>query len=876
MGANCPAAVPCLLVGCLRGCSNNSKLGVASVRQLAALSRRETARALALLQRRQCLEHLQLELALLLGDPIAVSCLLTKHLSMTSAMVVAAGNDTTKSQRRKSVAVDGPDHKPPAPKSLREHLEASPNLLARTLGFLTTNLSPNDNPTTIPISWSSNCFSLTSITWLLCRVSLQRLAIPKHQDMLVACFAVLQRLMEDLQTMSNDDTQHIDRPLSLLACAIVSTVASLISLQLDDELKQKVESSSVQILKNLFGFPAVSKPTTILFGRLSTAMNTADPGSLCDAVDMVVRKLSMAKELTTSLERRHTFFLMRMSNLCDWVYKQSILAEKTVSDLDYDTSLIDPSLAIQILQCERVSDTKKSVTAKTLLDKMLTDEPSAHAFLQHPLAATFVELGTLQLLKGESSKVPLVLPMQIAKQAMVLDLPLAVTVCSEKESLFLVQLLYCFVFLEQEPASPFKFDPRVLPLREAYDVCERSSLSTENARFSSKLKAFVNRFCPEVKQTQRMLAITLANGGGALQNTTKTQMGERNKSELIALLRKSTTEPKLDPCGLLAEKAFLVARTFLCDADLFAVGISGLLSRPHTPAVFFTYPILYRDPLVVLKCPGSVWGRRGTRRIALVILDALLEANEYIVRMAPYDDTREEYLSSRNEVVVRALLSVVTSSSVKLDGSNYLCGLTGGLIRKLIARQRGLSALLIKQNLSETQLDWMIESAPETMEDAMALANVLADRTSLTAAERLVAADGVLRLAIAHGYRYPSEAEAMAYAALSHLIAAFFLIIGPVGVPVNALVGEGNLDATQVSRKAAFRMLKALQKVRGYRVRLRNECVLSLQKFAGMCKGEGIVGNIQSAVTNRQKTLLKELIDMVMKALDAMGGSTLV
>ena len=99
-------------------------------------------------------------------------------------------------------------------------------------------------------------------------------------------------------------------------------------------------------------------------------------------------------------------------------------------------------------------------------------------------------------------------------------------------------------------------------------------------------------------------------------------------------------------------------------------------------------------------------------------------------------------------------------------------------------------------------------------------------------------------------------------------LASFFLIVGPVGVPVNTLVGEENgLDATQVSRKAAFRMLNALQNVRGYRIRLKNECAISLQKFAGMCKGESIVGALPAAIAGRQKSLLKELLESVGKVL---------
>ena len=42
------------------------------------------------------------------------------------------------------------------------------------------------------------------------------------------------------------------------------------------------------------------------------------------------------------------------------------------------------------------------------------------------------------------------------------------------------------------------------------------------------------------------------------------------------------------------------------------------------------------------------------------------------------------------------------------------------------------------------------------------------------------------------------------YSALAQLISSFFLVLGPVGVPVNVLVGEGALDITQTAREGVF------------------------------------------------------------------------
>ena len=755
--------------------------------------------------------------------------------------------------------------------SLEGCLEADSDILGRTVDCLSSCLSlrstiaasadVDDNGT---VSWARICLLLRAYTWLLIRVPMNRLAgTPSGSDKLAICVDVMQRLVARLRARVLDDAQQklpssSGRAFRLLASAAVSAVACLVAVN-NEELLKRVEANALLLLQDLFAFPGTSKTMNVFIGKIAVAMDTSDPESLCSIVETTI-----GDSMTTTASVRDDRFISRLSKLCDWATTRNV--GDSTDRFNCAAALVDPSLAVQLLQSDRVSDAVKETTAKDLLTEILGKDENSLVFLRSPEAASFVEIATAVLVQDKGSKLPFVLPMQIERQASALNLLEMTSSLTQAESLFMVQLLYCFIFFELEPTSPFRFDPRVLPLKHVYALCDSSNL---NARLSSRLKDCMDRHCPEVKRAQRLLLLTRSN-----RRPGNVVSPVQSKTDFVALLRKSIAEPHMDPCGIVAEKAFAMARTFLSDADLFASATSALLSRPHSPPLFFSYPILYRDPLVLLKCPISVWSRRGTRRIALQVLMSLLDANEYVVSQStPCSETQEEFLSSRNELVVRSLLSLATSSSVTLDGSVCQCGLTCGIIRKLVARQLGLSALLIKQNLAETELDWLIESVPETIEDVTALGGVLADRTSLTTAERLVAADGILRLAIAHGQTHPSEAEALVYAALSQLIASFFLIIGPVGVPVNALVGEGNLDATQVSRKATFRMLTALQKVRGYRVRLRNECVMSLQKFAGMCKGEVIVSNMQSAAATRQKNLLKELLDMVMKALDAMGSS---
>jgi hypothetical protein len=176
-----------------------------------------------------------------------------------------------------------------------------------------------------------------------------------------------------------------------------------------------------------------------------------------------------------------------------------------------------------------------------------------------------------------------------------------------------------------------------------------------------------------------------------------------------------------------------------------------------------------------------------------------------------------------------------------------------------------LVGLLIKQGLEEKDVDWFVENVPETMNDSQSFFQLLSERSYLTAAERLVAADAISRIAILHGDSNETEAAQLTLNVLSQLVDSFYLILGPVGVPVSALLNDDSgTDITQISRKACFRILKSLIRVRGRRKQF-SPCGTALQKLANLCKGESAATGVQGAVATRRKQLLKEIFDATIK-----------
>jgi hypothetical protein len=178
------------------------------------------------------------------------------------------------------------------------------------------------------------------------------------------------------------------------------------------------------------------------------------------------------------------------------------------------------------------------------------------------------------------------------------------------------------------------------------------------------------------------------------------------------------------------------------------------------------------------------------------------------------------------------------------------------MIRSLVANQAGLVAMLAKSGLPDDIVDWLVDFCPESINDADAFLALLSDRSSLTAAERLQVADVALRVSIAFGDEL--ETKNLIGASLNQVLSAFSLILGPVGVPVNALIeDESGLDRTQTCRKATFRILSALQNVRFSQTGLRNECTIALSKLGAMCKAEST--GVTGVYASRRKALLKEI-----------------
>ena len=418
----------------------------------------------------------------------------------------------------------------------------------------------------------------------------------------------------------------------------------------------------------------------------------------------------------------------------------------------------------------------------------------------------------------------------------------------------LLKTFYCFVFAAENPTSPFKFDPRALPL------CHGKT-ATRSSAFGAELAKLVDASCPEIKLVEQL---------GLKFECVDPPVVRKAKTELSRTILRSATHPESDPDGQRVEVAFNSLASRLSLSDLVTTCVSSLQCRNGPPS-FTTYSILYRDPLSLLKCPlAVVWRRGGTRRLFLLLLEILLETNAVVAREESKDATSvDEFLACRNALVLQTCLSVLTSD--QLPASSRQCEVAVSFVRRLIARHQGLAVALLRFGLPDAQQDWLTEWVPEVLGDASVLRSLLLDSAALSSAQRLCVADYALRVVISSGFTPTSETETLASVALSQLLTSFFVILGPVGMSVEVVLGGDakKMHSTKVARKAVFRMLRAIERIRGYRVRLRSESLVTLQKLSAYCRGDG--GALPSGLTSRQKTFLKELMEAVSRSLECLS-----
>lgn len=889
LGANCPTTVASLLLGCMeayilaiqqksRPIANIAKKAVLA---LAKLSPRESSRVLERLSEKKIMWDVQLELTLQERDdnPTSIMCLLIAQLSESSNLLTFSGNNDrtmnppSDAQCTAEVPLDYAEkngysfdsQKPSEEPSLQQHLIEKPNLFEQTLRFFAQQFEILAKRKRLPRGYF--VFSLRAFCWLLlvpCSTipSSDRM-LPLQEKVLPSLHKLIEKTMDIVLLDDKTNlavTSTMDQLFTLLhSCLILTSARILQGANVNDATKESCQELHVLLRQ----FPPVSKTVLGFRQQVDSALRQEQSAVVLAQIVNVLGSPhpSISTHLAASIADMDSGLRAVCSLLKPWTL-QKHSEDKEIGDLEATIS----TLLFEI-DTSNATDGSSSAVVDTLQRVLTDDSVSVLQHIPNNILARFVSASTRKLSEDSRLNIPLVLPTQIEREGSKLKVSqLEQGLLDEHGAKFLLQLLHVFEYLDIKKNSPFCFDPRSIPLKQALTMSHvLSPLRGTISFLGRRLQELSQRHCPDiVLQFQRTQDITSTNK--EVLSSSRTEVMDT----LYKALRLFIEGP--DPEATGAERIFLQAKSTLCDADLYSTVCSAFLASPNEPKPVLTYYFLCRDPLVLFKCPVKIWRRRSLRRIALDMLSSSLEANTAIAHNSTsLESSTGEYLASRNCVVVRCLLMCICGTGPKI--TPIYCVTTTGLVRSIISGHPGLVASLIKQGVPENVLDWLVENVPECINDSADLLQLLSDHSSLTSTERLVVADAVLRIAIVHGHSNDHEAAHMAQTALSQLVESFFLVVGPVGVPVDALINEDSgLDVTQTSRKAAFRILKSLLQVRGRRSSLRRECANALQKLAGLCRSESALAGVAGAVAGRRKSLMKEMYDLIIKASNSMAA----
>ena len=823
MAANSPLSTTALLKGCVdaaKGASNQVLQTVKdSIRALASLSKREATRVRVALQLSRIMVDLQLELALD-QDPVAAACLLNRHLLDTRETTQKDNEEEQQQQTRLE------PHK-----SLLQALNENETLARKTSLCLLTQLES----TTLPLGLLS--------TYVRALANL--LFVPRRLN--PSDFPDVERVL----------SEHINASASKSACfSLILCCGLMYCVRLGEN--EDAGSSWHSLLKRLMTMEAPNAASVVLVGRFALSMKL---NSLTDFVKpfcSLIRPSKGEPTLPPGASIADGF-----SKVCHWVLINVNLDIAVQKALETSCVVHDPSALLLSVESATVPNGELENTIKGILQS----PDHCGRLIKSPLVARLLEACTQFRSKESQPALPLVSFIELEK----LSVEQWSGNLSNQHSQFLLQFSCGIAFLKAEPTSPFVLDPRSFPCREIMGFV-RSSTSPGVQAIAQLLTDGLSIYCPEA----------LADSGGGKWNRSlvnNRRPGRRKEltKMLSSLVCAFLEDQKTDPSASSVEGAFLRAQKRLSTIHVDCEFVKALFSSKHTPTPYLTYTMLSRDPLVLLQCPISVWRCRGMRRVLLSVLHRLLDSNEALIsEKSPQPETAMELLAARDLAIVRSL-AFLASGSTGEPGNETTPGLScsslTSMVRSLVVRRSGLIAMLVKQGIPESVTDWLIDNVPECIRDAPFLTALLQERSSLAAAERLVAADAGVRIAVAHGSKDESAAKLLLLASLSQMVSSFFLVVGPVGVPVGILIEDNGADVTQLCRRSTLRMLDALQRVRRDRIGIRNECSKALQKLAGMCKGESLTMQESGAVGNRRKTLLKEIWDAIVKALNAMGSA---
>jgi hypothetical protein len=643
---------------------------------------------------------------------------------------------------------------------------------------------------------------------------------------------------------------------SVSLCSIYPPIGQVTSTE--RFMSGSIQSSIQMFMAKLFAMVPYSTRTFGVFAMRVARFALSNEGNQMKW--LVVKRLLNAGLLdinvsTGTPEDSHFF------NVCSWIQQKlhhDLLTRASTQEITTDSSI---RCFLEIVS----GNTFNVITPIALVTQIMCDSNTASAMLSHSKVLHFLRFFAIEDARAVGGQVPRIMPLDVAHLARSVDWMDDKELCLQmgrERSKALLQIYYSIVFAEECPTSSFKVDVAALPAEHVIGFCRRrSTLFGDNYSFIGVLLGLaVSRNCPEKLLSRGYNEFLIAAQAVSMSNV----------SEAIRAC------PLKVDSGERAELLYYRAHHFFSCSEVDSVAASALLSQDGSPAPFVSYARLIGDPLTLIKCSLRTWRNRSLRNILLTVLQRILIANNCFAHQHASNKGRvaNEYTFARDLIVMRNVViaaagpSASTSSNF-VERTRTVCNKCSSIVRALIVSNPGLIISVIRQGLAEKEIDWIIRSSPECALDANGLVDMMSSCSFLTASERISIADFALRVAFSFGARGVVETQLL-YLALAILTSSFYLILGPVGLPVNVLCENEGIDSTQEIRHKAFRMLGVLSQSPGKAEGIKREVMMALSKLVTSCKNEGPTSGLSG---KQRKAVISELWESTNRVLKGLGGA---
>ncbi|KAL7540740.1 hypothetical protein ACHAXR_010344 [Thalassiosira sp. AJA248-18] len=577
--------------------------------------------------------------------------------------------------------------------------------------------------------------------------------------------------------------------------------------------------------------------------------------------------------------------ISQTSNVCRWLSSDLVRTGKLKSihkkGLGFNCLIHDPIVAVEAV---RRSNSQRANDLDDLMKNIFADPTLCEKMIQHPRTCSLIQESVKMLVERPAPHIPIVLPLSLERLAQSLPWAEIGAGVRSKSTMpqFVLQLFYALDFLDHQPQSPFVISSRLFPVREsiAYlDSCHENSTHGKDSgldTLNKALRKLVRFRCPDILQSMINHSHLSREHDGLMVNHRQIIKPMMVYEAIRDCLNGDTS---MDLSGLRAEKMFMLCRSTYPSLEVDVAAVGAILATDNSQPKFYSYVALAKDPLVLFKAPAAAFSSRGLRCIILRVLLALMNANECIsMQSSVAESVALEYLATRDTIIVRCIIFACASGFVfcgrKIDTPRTRhCMMSVNMIRCIISKRRGIIATLIKQDLPENCINWIIEFVPESLSDGPIILSLLSENGLLSPTERLLIASVGLQIAVAHSHRGEAIVKKLVTASTAVLLDSFTLVIGPIGVPVSILREENGRDVTNICREKMFRMIKTLASISPKDTDLKNEASVILSKIAALCKSENAVRGVSGAAASRRKLLLKEIWEACLQANTALGAA---